>query len=78
FQQSLSWGDELQNPTPHHMKTIITRAGACSKLVCLGNLAQIDTPYLSATSSGLTYLTERFKDCPNGVHITLQGVPRSI
>jgi len=52
------------------------RAG--SKVVCLGNLAQIDTPYLSATSSGLTYLTERFKDFPNGVHITLQGVPRSI
>jgi PhoH-like ATPase len=47
-------------------------------VVCLGNLAQIDTPYLSATSSGLTYLTERFKDFPNGVHITLQGVPRSI
>ena len=42
------------------------------------NLAQIDTPYLSATSSGLTYLTERFKDFPNGVHIALQGVPRSI
>ena len=81
------------------MKTIITRAGAGSKVVCLGNLAQIDTPYLpgagrgqvrgvnlaqidtpylSATSSGLTYLTERFKDFPNGVHITLQGVPRSI
>ena len=39
---------------------------------------RIDTPYLSATSSGLTYLTERFKDFPNGVHITLQGVPRSI
>jgi PhoH-like ATPase len=39
---------------------------------------QIDTPYLSATSSGLTYLTERFKDFSHGVHITLQGVPRSV
>ena len=47
-------------------------------MICLGNLAQIDTPYLSATSSGLTYLTERFKDFEHGVHITLQGVPRSV
>ena len=78
FQQSLILIDDCQNLTPHHMKTIITRAGAGSKVVCLGNLAQIDTPYLSATSSGLTYLTERFKDFPNGVHISLQGVPRSI
>ena len=78
FQQSLILIDECQNLTPHQMKTIITRAGTGSKVVCLGNLAQIDTPYLSAPSSGLTYLTERFKDFPHGVHITLQGVPRSL
>ncbi|HYQ39073.1 MAG TPA: PhoH family protein [Pseudomonas sp.] len=78
FQQSLILIDECQNLTPHQMKTIITRAGNGSKVVCLGNLAQIDTPYLSAPSSGLTYLTERFKDFPHGVHITLQGVPRSL
>jgi len=78
FQQSLILIDECQNLTPHQMKTIITRAGTGSKVVCLGNLAQIDTPYLSAPSSGLTYLTERFKDFPLGVHITLQGVPRSL
>ena len=78
FQQSLLLIDECQNLTPHQMKTIITRAGTGTKVICLGNLAQIDTPYLSATSSGLTYLTERFKDFAHGVHITLQGVPRSI
>ena len=78
FQQSLILIDECQNLTPHQMKTIITRAGTGSKVVCLGNLAQIDTPYLSAPSSGLTYLTERFKDFPHGVHITMQGVPRSV
>ena len=78
FQQSLIIIDECQNLTPHQMKTIITRAGAGSKVVCLGNLAQIDIPYLSAPSSGLTYLTERFKDFAHGVHITLQGVPRSL
>lgn len=78
FQQSLIIVDECQNLTPHQMKTIITRAGNGSKVVCLGNLAQIDTPYLSATSSGLTYLTERFKGFEHGTHLTLQGVPRSI
>ena len=77
FQQSLILIDESQNLTPHQIKTIITRAGNGSKVICLGNLAQIDTPYLNATSSGLTYLTECFKDFPHGVHIHLQGVPRS-
>lgn len=78
FQYSLIIIDEGQNLTPHQMKTIITRAGNGSKVVCLGNLAQIDTPYLSPTSSGLTYLTERFKKFPHGGHIHLKGVPRSI
>jgi len=77
FQKSLIIIDESQNLTPHQMKTIITRAGAGSKVVCLGNLAQIDTPYLNATSSGLTYLNERFKGFPLGGGIELQGVPRS-
>ncbi|WP_193075624.1 PhoH family protein [Pseudomonas sp. FME51] len=78
FQHSFILIDESQNLTPHQIKTIITRAGTGSKVVCLGNLAQIDTPYLNATSSGLTYLTECFKDFPHGVHIHLQGVPRSV
>ena len=77
FQHSLILIDEAQNLTPHQIKTIITRAGNGSKVVCLGNLAQIDTPYLSPTSSGLTYLTERFKDFAFGGNIKLQGVPRS-
>ncbi|WIO74445.1 PhoH family protein [Porticoccaceae bacterium LTM1] len=78
FQHSLILIDESQNLTPHQIKTIVTRAGKGSKVVCLGNLAQIDTPYLSATSSGLTYLTERFKGFAYGGNIQLQGVPRSI
>lgn len=78
FQNSFIIIDEAQNLTPHQMKTIITRAGNNSKVIILGNLAQIDTPYLSATSSGLTYLTERFKSFPYGVQLTLQGVPRSV
>jgi len=78
FQHSLILIDESQNLTPHQIKTIITRAGTDSKVVCLGNLAQIDTPYLSPLSSGLTYMTERFKDFEYGGHIHLKGVPRSI
>ena len=78
FQHSLIIIDESQNLTPHQIKTIVTRAGNGSKVICLGNLSQIDTPYLSATSSGLTYLTERFKDFPHGGNIQLQGVPRSL
>lgn len=78
FQHSLILIDESQNLTPHQIKTIVTRAGNGSKVVCLGNLAQIDTPYLSPTSSGLTYLTERFKKFEHGGNLQLQGVPRSL
>ncbi|WP_028294547.1 PhoH family protein [Oceanobacter kriegii] len=77
FQHSLILIDECQNLTPHQMKTIITRAGAGSKVVCLGNLAQIDTPYLNPISSGLTYLIERFKEFNLGGTIHLEGSPRS-
>ena len=78
FQHSLILIDECQNLTPHQIKTIITRAGSGSKVICLGNLSQIDTPYLSPISTGLTYLVERFKDFEHGGTITLQGSPRSI
>ncbi len=77
FQSSLIIIDESQNLTPHQIKTILTRAGNGSKVICLGNLAQIDTPYLTPISSGLTYLSERFKGFNKGGTILLQGVPRS-
>lgn len=77
FQHALLIVDEAQNLTPHQMKTIITRAGEGTKVICLGNLAQIDTPYLGATSSGLTYMSERFKGFGHGGAITLKGVARS-
>lgn len=78
FQHSLIIIDECQNLTPHQIKTIVTRAGTGSKVICLGNLAQIDTPNLNATSSGLTYLSECFKGFAHGGSIQLQGVPRSV
>lgn len=78
FQHSLILIDECQNLTPHQIKTIITRAGTGSKVVCLGNLAQIDTPYLNPISSGLTYLIERFKAFDYGGTVHLEGSPRSV
>ncbi len=69
--------DEAQNLSPHQMKTLITRAGPGSKIVCLGNLAQIDTPYLTETTSGLIYVVDRFKRWEHSGHVTLQRGERS-
>ncbi|BCL75163.1 phosphate starvation protein PhoH [Jeongeupia sp. HS-3] len=69
--------DEAQNLTPKQMKTLITRAGPGTKVVCLGNISQIDTPYLTEGSSGLTYVVDRFKDWTHSGHITLQRGERS-
>lgn len=69
--------DEAQNLTPKQMKTMITRAGPGTKVVCLGNIAQIDTPYLTEGSSGLTYVVDRFKGWEHSGHVTLQRGERS-
>jgi len=69
--------DEAQNLTPKQMKTLITRAGPATKVVCLGNIAQIDTPYLTEGSSGLTYVVDRFKGWNHSGHVTLQRGERS-
>jgi PhoH-like ATPase len=69
--------DEAQNLTPKQMKTLITRAGPGTKIVCLGNVEQIDTPYLTETTSGLTYAVDRFKGWEHSAHITLRRGERS-
>jgi PhoH-like ATPase len=69
--------DEAQHLTPKQMKTLITRAGPGTKIICMGNLAQIDTPYLTEGSSGLTYAVDRFKGWAHGGHITLARGERS-
>jgi len=69
--------DECQNLTPKQMKTLITRAGPGTKVVCLGNIAQIDTPYLTEGSSGLTFVVDRFKGWQHSGHVTLQRGERS-
>lgn len=69
--------DEAQNLSPKQMKTLITRAGPGTKIVCLGNIAQIDTPYLTEGSSGLTYVVERFQGWNHAATITLTRGERS-
>lgn len=69
--------DEAQNLTPKQMKTLITRAGPGTKIICMGNLAQIDTPYLTEGSSGLTFVVDKFKGWPHSGHITLARGERS-
>ncbi len=69
--------DEAQNLTPKQMKALVTRAGPGSKLVALGNIAQIDTPYLTETTCGLTYVVNRFQGWPYSGHVTLVRGERS-
>jgi len=69
--------DEAQNLTSKQMKTLVTRAGPGTKIVCLGNVGQIDTPYLTETTSGLTYVVDRFKSWPHSGHVTLLRGERS-
>jgi PhoH-like ATPase len=69
--------DEAQNLTPKQMKALVTRAGPGSKMICLGNIAQIDTPYLTETTSGLTYVVNRFRGWNHSGHVTLVRGERS-
>jgi PhoH-like ATPase len=69
--------DEAQNLSPKQIKTLITRAGPGTKMICMGNVEQIDTPYLTETTSGLTYAVDRFKGWGHSAHITLRRGERS-
>lgn len=69
--------DEAQNLTAKQLKTLLTRAGPGTKIVCLGNLGQIDTPYLTETTSGLANVVDRFQNWPHSAHITLRRGERS-
>ena len=69
--------DEAQNLTPKQIKTLVTRAGPGTKIVLMGNLAQIDTPYLTGGSCGLTYIVDKFAGWSHSGHITLARGERS-
>jgi len=77
FQKKFIIIDEAQNLTPKQMKALITRAGEDTKVVCLGNIGQIDSPYLTETTTGLTYIVDRFKSWEHSAHITLEQGERS-
>jgi PhoH-like ATPase len=69
--------DEAQNLTPHEIKTIITRAGEGTKVILTGDTQQIDNPYINSSSSGLSFVVDRFKGEPIAGHITLLKGERS-
>jgi len=69
--------DEAQGLTQFQLKSIISRVGADSKIVVLGNLAQIDNKYISPLTSGLTYLVERVKAYPHAGTMFINGIVRS-
>ncbi|MEI7603369.1 MAG: PhoH family protein, partial [Opitutae bacterium] len=67
--------DEAQNMTPHEAKTVITRIGEGSKVVLIGDLDQVDTPYLDSKSNGLIHTHERMKGYSIAANVRLlQGV----
>ncbi len=77
FSNSFIIVDESQNSTIHELKTVITRVGENSKIVLLGDIEQIDTPYIDSLSNGLTIVTEKFKESEMTGHISLLKGERS-
>jgi PhoH-like ATPase len=69
--------DEAQNATIHELKTVITRIGENSKIVLLGDVDQIDTPYIDSLSNGLTVVGEKFKNEYIAGHVQLKKGERS-
>ena len=69
--------DESQNSTIHELKTVITRIGENSKIVLLGDIDQIDTPYIDSYSNGLTIVGEKFKNESIAGHVQLKKGERS-
>jgi PhoH-like ATPase len=77
FSDKLFIIDEAQNLTSAQMHGLISRAGPGTKVVAIGNLKQIDTPYLSASTSGFSFAMDRMRNWKHYAHITLQIVERS-
>ena len=69
--------DEAQNLTKEDVKTILTRAGEGTKIILTGDIEQIDNSILDATSNGLTYVIEKFKESEYAGHITFTQGERS-
>tara|TARA_Y100000816_G_scaffold292428_1_gene287628 strand:+ start:1956 stop:3254 length:1299 start_codon:yes stop_codon:yes gene_type:complete len=77
FNNSFMIVDEAQNATIHELKTIITRMGTGSKIVLLGDIDQIDTPYIDRQSSGLSIVIDKFQNSKLAAHVNLSKGQRS-
>lgn len=77
IQNSIIILDEAQNLSQAQIKNLVSRAGEGSKIIVLGNIAQVDTPFLTPQSCGLAWLVERMKPSPHAAHLTLEGINRS-
>ena len=77
FSNTILIMDEAQNATIHELKTVITRIGENSKIILMGDIDQIDTPYIDELSNGLTIVTEKFKNEKCSAHISLKRGERS-
>ena len=69
--------DEAQNATIHELKTITTRIGQGSKIVLLGDIDQIDTPYIDKRSNGLSIVIDKFRNSHLAAHVHLSKGQRS-
>lgn len=69
--------DEAQNLSPHEVRTIVSRVGEGTKIVLCGDIGQIDSPYLDASSNGLSHVIESMKAHPIAGHVTLDRTERS-
>lgn len=69
--------DEAQQLTPLEAKTVVTRMSKGSKLVMVGDPAQIDNPYVDSRSNGLVYTRNRLKGQPIAAHVCLTKGERS-
>ena len=77
FANSIVIVDEAQNATIHELKTIVTRIGKNSKIILLGDIDQIDTPYIDKRSNGLSIVIDKFKDSGLAAHVHLKRGQRS-
>lgn len=77
IQNTLIILDEAQNTSVHEIKTLLTRVGEGSKIICLGDVEQIDLPWLDQQNNGLSYLIEKGKTSEMLGHITFIKSHRS-
>ncbi|ADZ90282.1 PhoH family protein [Marinomonas mediterranea] len=77
FNNALIIIDEAQGLTQFQLKSIVTRIGSNSKIIVLGNLAQIDNKYITPLTSGLTYLVEKCKAFKYASVMHVNGIERS-